>query len=85
MAIVRTIKCDACGKEDVLESFEGKWYNLQTVVANSSSLVKMLRPDGSADPLEREELDNFTDGGDFCSLPCVANWSSAQAGLRELG
>lgn len=92
MSIVKQLECNGCGKRVEYGKFEGKWYQVQSMVANQHSMMEMLGKLGPMSDLVDETtgtlkdgvLDSITDSGDFCSLECLANWSSARANLRAL-
>lgn len=83
MTTKRIIECDACTKQADLEKLEKPWFHVSAIVADeemAQRIVEQVDPDA----YERGDLSSVLDYGDLCSLACVANWASAQSGLREL-
>ena len=79
MANAHMLICDACGKtKKVTDTDEHAWLFLQTRV----SVDEYQAVVGAAQA--GQDITHMLDGGDFCSLMCLANWASARASLREL-
>lgn len=75
------IECDACGtrrQTDKAEPDSTPWLKVQTQMSPDEyqGIIEKLRAGAS--------VDSLTDGGDFCSLICLANWASAQHSLKQL-
>lgn len=91
MAIVKTMKCDGCGKEEPYGALDGTWYRLDAMSSpkHLRELMEKLGPmedlvDENTGGLKDGVLDNIADTGDFHSLECLVNWASARANLRAL-
>lgn len=83
-----TITCDACGKEEPLDGFRGKWLQVQSMVSTSGELMELMDRMGvsrSGDgPVSEEDMKKVVDAGDFCSMRCLGNWASSTEALRSL-
>ena len=81
MAKEQVVRCDACSATKLVgEDSEHHWLYLQTLISSAEEYARVAESVQAGVPLE-----NVIDGGDFCSLKCVANWASARFEMRQLG
>lgn len=78
----QVLVCDACGKAEDIGAETSGWVSLQSMV-NQEKYEALARKLAMGETTLQETLAGM-DSGEFCSLPCVANWASATSNMRAL-
>lgn len=72
MSEERWTVCDACSAR-VRTHDANSWLNVRCIVGNIELYESLMESDKDS-----------IDSGDFCTLVCLANWSSARANMKSL-
>lgn len=79
------LTCDGCGRQRIIGKElilgEQPWVQVKTLIVSQGEQLKLQETLSYGG---EKAVDDLLDTGDFCSLVCLANWSSARATMKSL-
>ncbi len=69
------VSCDHCGRLERVDQL-GTWFRLATIVGSMEHFNELAEAAEANQPMHME--------GDFCSMRCLANWSTTAADAKDM-